>query len=240
VDGKDNFQKIHELYTKLLSALAADLDALEAAGADTSGVGNASGSTLADTSGANLANTWGASQATLVQANSSQSTSQNSQQSNSAAQAHSKELHEHRKEFGVVYIMYVRFARRAEGQESASKILDEARKQSWTPWQVYEAAGAYTVLFKRRWLWRNETNKDRAATSEYHATRDAKEAARIYSKGYALLKSDVDFVVNYLNFLIQINDMTSACRHPSLQSAATLFNYFRHGIADDRRRACGL
>lgn len=51
------------------------------------------------------------------------------------------ELVERRKEYGVVYIMYMRFGRRAEGVKSSRAIFARARKDRWVNWEVYEAAG---------------------------------------------------------------------------------------------------
>lgn len=46
-----------------------------------------------------------------------------------------------RKVFGNIYIMYIRFALRAEGVEASRQVFAKARKDKWTPWEVFEAAG---------------------------------------------------------------------------------------------------
>ena len=56
-----------------------------------------------------------------------------------------QELSDRRTEFGLAWIVYMRFARRAEGIKSARTVFGKARKDRWTPWEVYEAAGS--VLF---------------------------------------------------------------------------------------------
>lgn len=63
------------------------------------------------------------------------------------------ELQERRTEYGLVYM---RFARRAEGLQAMRKVFGKARKDKWAPWEVYEASGesshkfcsmfAYTLL----------------------------------------------------------------------------------------------
>ena len=52
-----------------------------------------------------------------------------------------KELDAHKKELGVVWIMLMRFSRRAEGLRPARSIFAKARKDKYCPWEVYEAAG---------------------------------------------------------------------------------------------------
>lgn len=52
-----------------------------------------------------------------------------------------KEMRERRQEYGLVYIMYIRFALRAEGVDASRGVFSKARKDKWTPWEVFEAAG---------------------------------------------------------------------------------------------------
>lgn len=51
------------------------------------------------------------------------------------------ELQERRTEYGLAYIFYMRFARRAEGLQALRKVFGKARKDKWAPWEVYEASG---------------------------------------------------------------------------------------------------
>lgn len=53
------------------------------------------------------------------------------------------ELSERKTEYGLVWIMYIRFAHRAEGLKSSRVIFGKARKEKFTPWEVYEAAGPF-------------------------------------------------------------------------------------------------
>jgi cleavage stimulation factor subunit 3 len=56
------------------------------------------------------------------------------------------ELTEMRGELGVVWIMYMRFARRSEGLKPARGIFGKARKDKHVAWNVYEAAGGSKFL----------------------------------------------------------------------------------------------
>ena len=61
--------------------------------------------------------------------------------------AKDQELRDRRTEYGVAWIVYMRFARRAEGVKSARAVFGKARKDRWTPWEVYEAAGQFAPAF---------------------------------------------------------------------------------------------
>lgn len=54
-----------------------------------------------------------------------------------------KELSEKRQEYGLAWTVYMRFARRAEGLKSARAVFGQARRDKWTPWEVYESAGMW-------------------------------------------------------------------------------------------------
>ena len=88
---------------------------------------------------------------------------------------------------GVVWVMYMRFARRAEGIKAARGVFGKARKSPHPSWHVFEAS----------------------AMMEYHANKDSAVAIRIYELGFKLFSENVDYVVRYLNFLLSINDDTS-------------------------------
>jgi cleavage stimulation factor subunit 3 len=77
----------------------------------------------------------------------SQNSSFNTQNSNSdEKQSKSKELTDRRTEYGVAWIVYMRFARRAENLKSARAVFGKSRRDKWTPWEVFEAAGARLVI----------------------------------------------------------------------------------------------
>ncbi len=44
---------------------------------------------------------------------------------------------------------------------------------------------------------------------EYHINKDSAVAIRIFELGFKLFSEDVDYVVKYLQFLLNINDDTS-------------------------------
>ncbi|TFY81937.1 hypothetical protein EWM64_g2077 [Hericium alpestre] len=79
--------------------------------------------------------------------------------------AKSKELIECRREYGLVWTMYLHFARHAEGMKSSRTKFCKARGEKWTPWEVYESA----VL------------------TEYHDMKDTGIARRIFEKGMEIL-----------------------------------------------------
>lgn len=67
--------------------------------------------------------------------------------SNPSSTAHQRkdpeeqEFEERKKEYGVVYIMYMRFIRRTEGVIGSRGIFKKARADKFVGWNVYEAAG---------------------------------------------------------------------------------------------------
>ncbi|EDR13145.1 uncharacterized protein LACBIDRAFT_245406 [Laccaria bicolor S238N-H82] len=100
----------------------------------------------------------------------------------------STEVQERRTEYGLAYIMYMRFARRAEGVKSSRMAFGKSRKDRWAPWEVYEAA----------------------ALMEYHCSDDKSVASRIFEKGLDTFGDEIEFVLRYLGFLISINDENNA------------------------------
>ncbi|KDQ20470.1 hypothetical protein BOTBODRAFT_100538 [Botryobasidium botryosum FD-172 SS1] len=99
-----------------------------------------------------------------------------------------KEIEDHKKELGVVWIMLMRFARRAEGLRPARSVFAKARKDKYCPWEVYEAA----------------------ALMEYHCTKAADVATKIFEIGLKSFGEDAEFVLRYMSFLITINDASNA------------------------------
>ncbi|KAJ8094995.1 mRNA 3'-end-processing protein rna14 [Marasmius tenuissimus] len=100
----------------------------------------------------------------------------------------SKEFEEQRKEYGLAYIMFMRFARRAEGVAAFRAIFLQARRDVFTPWQVHEAG----------------------AMTEYHCNGDKDVALRIFERGMTIFGKDRDYVLGYLNFLITVDDRDNA------------------------------
>ncbi|KAI0059336.1 Suf-domain-containing protein [Artomyces pyxidatus] len=100
----------------------------------------------------------------------------------------SKELAEKRTEYGLAWTIYMRFARRAEGLKASRALFARARRDRWTPWEVYESA----------------------ALAEYHLTKDAGIATRIFEKGLEVFADEVDLISHYLGFLLSVNDENNA------------------------------
>lgn len=88
---------------------------------------------------------------------------------------------------GIVWVMYMRFARRAEGLKAARIVFGKARKSPNVTWHMFEAS----------------------ALMEYHSNKEQTVAVRIFEFGLKLFSEDVDFVMSYLQFLLSINDETS-------------------------------
>ncbi|KAF6748569.1 hypothetical protein DFP72DRAFT_1034925 [Ephemerocybe angulata] len=98
------------------------------------------------------------------------------------------EYQEWRRDYGIAYIMYMRFARRCEGLPALRKIFLRARKDKLVPWEVYEAT----------------------ALMEYHGFGDKQVATRIFERGLDTFPAETDFVCRYLGFLISVNDGNNA------------------------------
>lgn len=133
---KKEYADVHTTFDKLLTHLRAELEVLEtrvnSANSSLSSLGSSSGITAPAT---NLAST-GLTEAGIQSNNSSFAT-----QASDEKPPKSQELSERRTEYGLVWIMYMRFGRRAESVKVSRGIFGKARKDRWTPWQVYEAAG---------------------------------------------------------------------------------------------------
>ena len=61
--------------------------------------------------------------------------------SSSLSSPEERELRDRKREYGLVWIMYIRFALRSEGVDASRKIFSVARKDKFSPWEVFEAAG---------------------------------------------------------------------------------------------------
>lgn len=101
-----------------------------------------------------------------------------------------KQFKERKQEYGLIYVMYIRFALRAEGLPASRAVFTKARKDKFSPWEVFEAA----------------------ALMEYHVAKETAVANRILSVAMNKFGTEIDFVVRYLTFLMSINDETSESR----------------------------
>ncbi|KAI8371023.1 hypothetical protein BD560DRAFT_454479 [Blakeslea trispora] len=84
----------------------------------------------------------------------------------------------------LVWINYMRFARRSDGIKSARALFSRARKATNCTYHVYVAD----------------------ALMEYHNSKDANIAGKVFSLGQKSFANNPDFVCQYLDFLIQMND----------------------------------
>ncbi|WVF72119.1 hypothetical protein IAT40_006931 [Kwoniella sp. CBS 6097] len=99
-----------------------------------------------------------------------------------------KEVDELVRGVNVAWIMYMRFARRAEGIKAARGVFGKARKSPYLSWHTFEAS----------------------AMMEYHSNKDSAVAIRIFELGLKLFSEEVEYVIKYLQFLLSVNDDTNA------------------------------
>jgi len=181
LEQNQNFAEVHATFEKFLDVLRRDLETVE------SRISSANSSFSSNISTATQPNPTEAALAFIPPGIQSQSSSFNTQVSDEKP-SKNKELSERRTEYGIAWIVYMRFARRAEGLKSSRTIFAKARRDRWTPWEVYEAA----------------------ALMEYHCTKALDVASRIFEKGMEIFNDEVEFVLRYLGFLISVNDESNA------------------------------
>lgn len=123
--------KIHAAYERFLEVLRKDLESLETR------VNSANSSfSSQNTTDTQPVNGQDPAQAPVASNGNSFSTQPDT------SEMKSKDLAERRKDYGNVWINYIRFARRAQGSQASRVVFGKARKDTrWTPWEVYEAAG---------------------------------------------------------------------------------------------------
>ena len=124
-----NFEEVHKVFERFLEALRRDLDVHEAR------IAPSATSSTVSTGGVDLIGSQGTE---VIPPNASFTTQSDEKP------FQSKELSEKRQEYGLAWTVYMRFARRAEGLKSARGVFAQARRDKWTPWEVYESAGAYS------------------------------------------------------------------------------------------------
>ena len=129
-----NFTDVHATFDKFLGTLRKDLEALESRV-------NASSSSNGSASSQQTQNNGDAPASASQQGPASNHSSFNTQSSDEKPPKN-KELCDKRTDYGIAWIVYIRFARRAEGLRSARNVFGKARRDRWTPWEVHEAEGA--------------------------------------------------------------------------------------------------
>lgn len=93
-----------------------------------------------------------------------------------------------KEEASLVWIRWMHFVRRTEGLRPTRAIFSKARRSPHITWQIYEAS----------------------ALMEYHCSKDANVATKVFELALKTFGSDEAFVVRYLDFLISINDENNA------------------------------
>ncbi|EST04684.1 Suppressor of forked [Kalmanozyma brasiliensis GHG001] len=88
----------------------------------------------------------------------------------------------------LVWIKFMHFLRRTEGIRAARGVFSRARKSPHCTWQIFEAS----------------------ALMEYHCSKDAVVATKVFELALKTFGSDEAFVVRYLDFLISMNDDSNA------------------------------
>jgi cleavage stimulation factor subunit 3 len=134
---KKEFADVHASYDKFLTLLRSQLETFE----QTITSANTSSSTAAvptNGSGNGVVNNnhVPATEPGIQSTNSSFNT-----QASDEKPSKNTELQRLRTEYGVAWIMYMRFGRRSEGVKSLRGIFGKARRDRWIPWEVYEAGG---------------------------------------------------------------------------------------------------
>ncbi|KIJ12905.1 hypothetical protein PAXINDRAFT_117668 [Paxillus involutus ATCC 200175] len=187
-EGRKEQGEVTATFDKFLDTLRADLEEFE------SRVNSANSSFSSDASGrtapAGAPNAYGTSTSAFTEAGIVSNNSSFATQPADEKPPKSKELQERRTEYGLVWIMYIRYARRAHDLKTFRAVFAKARKDRWTPWEVYEAA----------------------ALMEYHCNKDGGMgvASRIFEKGLESFGDEIEFVLRYLGFLISVNDDNNA------------------------------
>ena len=130
LEVRKTFAEVHSQFDRLLGVLSAKLEEVEAR--------------VKTEESQNVNNPF--TPADVGDVNSQSQNSSDSQQSDEKPHKLT-ELEQRRGEYGLVYIIYMRFGRRAEGIKSSRAIFGRARKDKWTSWHVYDAAGGYISFY---------------------------------------------------------------------------------------------
>lgn len=138
-EGRKEYGEVTATFDKLLDTQRVELEELE------SRVNSANSSFSSDVSGrtapVGAPTLSGTSMAGLMEAGTVSNNSSFVTQVSDEKPPKSKDLQERRTEYGLVWIMYIRYARRAHDLKTFRAVFAKARKDRWTPWEVYEAAG---------------------------------------------------------------------------------------------------
>ena len=137
---KKEFADVHATYDKFLTLLRSQLDTFEQTTASTTTTLSPTAATGPSTGSGNGVSNSNTAPVTAEAGMASNNSSFSTQASDEKPSKHT-ELQRLRTEYGVAWIMYMRFGRRAEGVKSLRGIFGKARRDRWIPWEVYEASG---------------------------------------------------------------------------------------------------
>lgn len=133
MENEKKYPEVHVTFDKLISNVRKSLEELEAANKSANSSFSSDDGTTTVTGAPTVTATPKPEPGVPLKDSSFNSQSSEGQPS--------KEMIERKKEYGLLYIMYMRFGKRAEGFKSSRAIFARARKDRFTPWEVYEAAG---------------------------------------------------------------------------------------------------
>lgn len=116
-----------------------------------------------------------------------------------------------------VWIIYIQFMRRSEGIKNARSIFTKARKFPYVTYHVFVASGEFLSLWLNHTLrspyhTTHNTPSRSIALMEYYNSKEPIVAGKIFELGLKSFGDDPDFVEQYLDFLIQLNDDNSEYR----------------------------
>jgi cleavage stimulation factor subunit 3 len=144
-EAKKDKDEVFATFDKFTDVLRADLEALEARINSANSSFESNGLTKTLPGGGPAAGAPSVVATGLIEAGLQSKDSSFNTQSSDEKPPKSKELADKRTEYGLVWIMYMRAARRVESQQTARAIFGRCRKDRWIPWEVYEASGqSYT------------------------------------------------------------------------------------------------
>ena len=181
-----NYAEVHTTFTNLLQVVQKELEELEAKIAVSEPGSVQDNAMSVDMNAVEGQQPVDLSQALQKEASIATINSTSSSSSTEETQL-AKQFKERKQENGLIWIMYIRFALRAEGLPASRAVFSKARKDKFLPWEVFEAA----------------------ALMEYHVAKETAVANRILSVAMNKFATEVDFVVRYLTFLMSINDENS-------------------------------
>lgn len=136
-EAKKDFPEVHAAYDKFIIVLRADLEALEAR----VNSANSSMSTIGSQPPALPPPPLSGSLAIGAELEVNSANSSFATQVAEDRPPKSKELAERQSEYTLVWIMYMRFGRRAEGIKTSRTVFARARKERLVTWEIFEAAG---------------------------------------------------------------------------------------------------